>query len=232
MIRLHPIPLRYLEPDKRFKNFQWIEVDVKKDTHDPRPESYRVNAETIELGDVIPTRDYEERRKWLERSPHFCRSVEELQERQKEAETSLGILVPRRITRIYTRRKPDSARAEWEVQEDRVRNQQLLPFPGFDKPMRIEYIASEFRVKWECDDEACGGHDMGLLKWDLHEMWRREAKGDMIAADRKAEEAMKARLNEERRDVFLILGNHRKAWSSFMLVDTYEAPVKTQMSLF
>ena len=57
-IRLFPIPYRFLESDKRFKKYQWIEVEIAKSS-DPRPESYEVNIDSIHiLGDPLPTRPY------------------------------------------------------------------------------------------------------------------------------------------------------------------------------
>ena len=38
-IRIYPIPFRKLEYDQQYKKFQWIEVDVEKNTSDYRPDS-------------------------------------------------------------------------------------------------------------------------------------------------------------------------------------------------
>ena len=37
-IRLYPIPFRYLDDENKFKKYQWITADIRKDTHDTRPE--------------------------------------------------------------------------------------------------------------------------------------------------------------------------------------------------
>ena len=34
LIRLYPIPLRYLEDDKVFRKYQWIEADIVKSDRD------------------------------------------------------------------------------------------------------------------------------------------------------------------------------------------------------
>ena len=47
-IRLYPIPYRFLSPDRRFKKYQWIELNVKKGS-DPRPESYRLDIDSIKI---------------------------------------------------------------------------------------------------------------------------------------------------------------------------------------
>jgi hypothetical protein len=40
-IRLYPIPFRKLSYDKRFSKYQWIEINVERNSKDFRPESYR-----------------------------------------------------------------------------------------------------------------------------------------------------------------------------------------------
>lgn len=53
-VRIYPIPFRSLKNDKRFKKYQWIEIDLQKNLKDSRPESYRPididNIKPLELG--------------------------------------------------------------------------------------------------------------------------------------------------------------------------------------
>jgi hypothetical protein len=52
-LRLFPVPYRLLETEKRFKKYQWIEVEVTK-APDPRPESHKIRPQSIEiLSDVL-----------------------------------------------------------------------------------------------------------------------------------------------------------------------------------
>lgn len=48
-IRLFPIPFRFLNPDKRFSKYQYIEASVTKALSDPRPESYKPDIDTINI---------------------------------------------------------------------------------------------------------------------------------------------------------------------------------------
>ena len=45
-IRLFPVPYRWMDDDKRFVKYQWIDVSVTKATGDPRPESHKLNVDT------------------------------------------------------------------------------------------------------------------------------------------------------------------------------------------
>src|SRR5690606_619887 len=97
LIRIYPVPHRYLEPEHRFKAFQWITARVKRHPSDPRPESYKVDPKSIELGEVIPSANDAARTKLLLDSPSLVSSVAELKARQQRSGTSLGILRPQSI---------------------------------------------------------------------------------------------------------------------------------------
>jgi hypothetical protein len=57
-LRLYPIPYRYLGGEKEFSLYQWITAGIQKKQDDSRPESFRIDCDSIEVGDVIhPTQD-------------------------------------------------------------------------------------------------------------------------------------------------------------------------------
>src|SRR5712691_10342778 len=56
-IRLFPVPYRFLDGDKQFKKYEWIAAGVSKSTNDPRPESYKLNADSIRIGDMVSSAD-------------------------------------------------------------------------------------------------------------------------------------------------------------------------------
>lgn len=93
LVRIYPIPLRYLKDESIFKKYQWIEAQVAKNESDPRPESYRINPDTITTSGVIKTdRDgnWDQRAKWVMNENNIFESVEALQGKQSEDKTSLG----------------------------------------------------------------------------------------------------------------------------------------------
>ncbi len=64
MVRLHPVPMRYMLAGNRFQKSQWIEASIRKHDNDPRPESYRIDPHSIKVGSVV--RDHAVRRSYLE----------------------------------------------------------------------------------------------------------------------------------------------------------------------
>jgi hypothetical protein len=67
LVRLYPIPLRYMDDEKIFKKYQWIKAYVTKSTSDPRPESYKIRADDIQVFDTIPTKsgNWNARAEWV-----------------------------------------------------------------------------------------------------------------------------------------------------------------------
>ncbi|MCK6557584.1 hypothetical protein HUU39_06480 [candidate division KSB1 bacterium] len=225
MVRLHPIPHRYLETEHQFKSFQFIKAKITRNLSDPRPESYRIEPNSIELQEAIPPERPEDRRKYLERSPHFCSSVEELKDRQDKHRTSLGIVVPKKIIDCSIEPRSEHERLEWEEKERTILDQQDL----FNMLKPIDFPEAQFFVSWECNDIRCRGHKMNLHQWGIHELYRK-LKNDP-ERDKKVLKAMRSRLDQSNQDVFLFLGNFRGIQFNFGLMDSYSAKKTQQLAL-
>lgn len=71
-IRIYPIPFRKLRTENQYKKWQWITLDLVKNDHDPRQESYRpvdIDADIV-MGDTLSTK-----KNWAERKPFVYREV-------------------------------------------------------------------------------------------------------------------------------------------------------------
>jgi len=225
MVRLHPIPHRYLEDGSRFSSFQWISARIARHSSDPRPDSFRVEPSSITIHDAIGPDESEARASLLLRSPNYVRSVEELLRQQRADGRSLGIMKPKEITRVIARERTQLEREQWHRAE-RLFSQVSL----FERPKPIAFPEYEFLVSWICDDPSCGGHQSGIKQWGLHELSRKLA-GD---ADRKSklEHKMAKMLDLKYREVFFFLGSFRRRMYQFGLMDCYSAPRSRQMKLF
>ncbi len=54
LIRVYPVPLRYLDDEHIFKKYQWIEASISKSKTDIRPESYKIDFNGITVQETIP----------------------------------------------------------------------------------------------------------------------------------------------------------------------------------
>jgi len=101
-VRIYPIPFRKLDFEKKYAKYQWIEVDLVKNTSDPRPESYKpYHYEKIIVKEKIPTgKD----RTWRERKKYALKNVytdmEKLigEAKNKDICTSLATFKPKNIS--------------------------------------------------------------------------------------------------------------------------------------
>lgn len=227
MVRLYPIPHRYLDSSQKFHAFQWIKVRLMKHPSDSRPESYKVDTSSIELQEQIPSTKHNKRREYLETSPHLCKSVEELKERQKNDGTSLGIVIPASINTVSIEMRSRKERKEWQEKENALLSQGSL-FGEEVKP--IDFPEAKFYVHWKCADDKCEGHKMSLHQWGIHELYRKYR--DHPDCQEKVIQAMYSKLDQTDNDVFLFLGNFRDIQYNFGLMDSYSAPVRKQGSLF
>jgi hypothetical protein len=122
-IRLFPVPYRYLEGDQQFEKYEWITASVARATDDKRPESYRLNADTIQVGDFIgPADNWRARRDLLK--PLICPSMCGIQrQRDDSGSPTLGLFKPIEIKRLSVE---PAERPEWSEQELAKLRQTLL----------------------------------------------------------------------------------------------------------
>jgi hypothetical protein len=160
-IRLYPIPYRYLSDEDKFRRYQWITARVARNHSDPRPESYAIDCESIELGDFVDTDDYE----WDARAAIVFQdqswqfeTVDQLLDAQKNKKTSIGVVTPRQILKIEVFERPQEEKASFQDKLARVRKKvaadilQLRLFDDFFVPelRNLEFMNKRIRIDWLC----------------------------------------------------------------------------------
>lgn len=166
-IRLFPVPYRFLTDDKRFRKYQWIEVRCARSPSDDRPESYRLDSDSIRvLSDPLPYRD-----KWQARKdlvfPLMAPSLCHLQRTRAETGVSLGFLRPRTISRLEIESEEDP---DWTPEEGAKLAQLDLFGSGPSQP--LEKIPCKFYYHFTCDEPDCNGHRLSCVDWELGQAYR------------------------------------------------------------
>ena len=167
-VRMYPITFRRLA-DKRFRKYQVITCEVGPPRQDNRPESLRVDQDTIRLvGDPMPPGPVGWRRR-MARLPPLARSLEEIQEAQRLRGSSIGMFRPKRVTALVLRKaKP------WTERKKAALRQQRLGL-GEEEAAELadlEQIPWSFAYRFTCDDERCTGHELGILDWEIGQSYR------------------------------------------------------------
>ena len=176
LVRLYPIPLRYLESD--FGKYQWIEADVARNLSDQRPESHKIRFEGIQTGEKIQTKNgnWDARAGWVLQPENLFQSVEALQEQQKKDKTSLGLVQPAQVTDVKAHRIPAKEKDEFmERYREAVQQMELPLDPETGREIRPLRAADyRFKIHFRCDDPRCHtDHKFSVLDWEIDALYFR-----------------------------------------------------------
>ncbi len=166
-IRLFPVPYRFLAGAQRFKKYQWIKLNVQRARDDPRPESYKLDRDSIQIvSEPLPSAS-----KWRARKeivfPLKSRSLCALRAaRKKQGYPTLGIFQPAEIKRLLI--EPDNA--EWSPSQ-LARLRQLSLFNEAPRT-ELEKIPFRFRYEFRCAEATCTGHTMVCTDWEIGQSYR------------------------------------------------------------
>lgn len=242
LVRLYPIPLRFLDDEQVFRKYQWIEAEVARNLSDVRPESFRIAPERIELGDTIPPGSvgWDARAEWIMQPDNLFRSVEALQTQQKEDHTSLGLVKPTEVTEVKAVRVPQVEAENVMARYAEVIRQMDLPLDpdtGREvKPLRAADY--RFKISFRCDDDECMGHEFSVLDWEMDALYFRlrtkyqrshqEAAGGVV-------EKLRDQVCANDKDLHFFLGNFAQRPWVFSIVGLWwpkKKPVEPQKTLF
>lgn len=122
-IRIYPIRYRYLDFDKRYPRWAIVSAKIKRNDQDYRPESFKIDDNSLEIIRKIDTTNNWQERKSIVLSLQF-RSIADIQAQGK----SLGIIKPKSIERFFSKKTS----REWNQKQQTVLNQLDLFEPNID----------------------------------------------------------------------------------------------------
>lgn len=241
-VRLYPIPLRYLDDERYFKKYQWIEAYVTKASRDARRESYKIRADEIRVLDTIEPKsgNWDARAEWIFQPENVFQSVEALQEAQQRDNTSLGIIKPGSVKEIKVEKVSEKDKAEFWQRYQAALQQMDLQFEPEPKAGVKPLSPPDFRFKvvFRCDDDRCTkDHEFSVLDWEIDALYfNLKKKGDSPEiASQKVVSKLKDDVCSPAKDLHLYLGtmaNHPHIFSIVGLWYPKKKPVSNQPSLF
>ena len=226
LIRIFPIPFRLLDDDKQFKKFQEIKADIWKSS-DPRPESYKINHDSIEvLGDPLPTvRNWEERWARVEHLKSCCMCCLQREQREHGSPT-LGFFKPHQIRKLTLR----DASTEWTEAEINKLGQQSLW--SQEELLQLEKIPYKFVYHYFCPHNDCSGHHQSCTDWEMsqaYRQWRRRYRTDWESKFRNRFEKEII----EKFDTHFFTGTVHQHPNNWMIVGLWRSPIgPRQRTLF
>jgi len=215
-VRMYPIMFRRLAA--KFRKFQVITCRAARPRDDHRPESLRIDQDTIVLaGAPISTKEGWRRR--LALLPPPSRSLEEIKAANDTAGVSIGMFRPKRIERFVIEKAEP-----WSEKQLAALHQGRLAFGEDDSAelRELEQIPWTFSYRFACDDEGCKGHELQIIDWEVgaaYRRWSRAYPGDW-------EERIRAKFGRElpAKDLHLVVGTMAAHPKSFIIIGLVYPP--------
>ncbi len=223
-IRLYPIDLRYLDKHKQYRLYDWIRVPIARNRKDPRPESYKARADSIQVLERVESdgEGWASRRQVIMRDPawHFgC--LEDLKAAQRVTRQSIGMIPVREVARIELAVRK---REEREDHEQKARDVAAAGDLFVAKHKELAFLPWRVRLHWRCEGARCPGHTATILDWGLNELGRREGREQAL---RKMEELADPR----RHELQLYMGNLFTRQHVFSIIGLWYPTLPSQLAL-
>jgi hypothetical protein len=209
LVRLYPIPLRFMDDKTTFAKYNVIDADVMRNTSDPRPESHKIRYDTIKVVDNVKTRpggNWDARANWLFDPGNLYASVEDLQQWQSQNGRSLGILKPHEVTKVEASIIGASEKTKFMASYDEAMAQLELDDPNRLHARPLTPPDYRFLYTFSCDGKC--KHTMSVLDWEIDAFyWRMKMeKGGETKAANEVVDTLK-RYATEAYDLRFFLGN-------------------------
>lgn len=222
-IRIYPIAYRELAFTDRFKKYQIMNLRAFRSSSDRRPESYKPNIPSVQLGDFVGADDNWARRWERLQTLAGATTACELYAAQGDPEApSLGLIKPRLVDRL------DIEQNE-AFSADKQQLADLAAAGDLFNAGRSALEPAPYRLKYHyfCMAHGCNGHHQTLVDWEAGQAAR------SWKASGRSEEELPALLRQkffdqlcaEDRDTFFFLGNQHQHRRSFLVLGVFWPPV-------
>lgn len=231
-IRIYPVPFRKLAQYQQYNKYDWIEIDVTKNTKDLRPESFRPVDFSKEIK-VVDHVDTGKKRDWKRRRDLVLQNVytdmTTLLRDCKEKEVSLAVMKA-----TITDFKISPTEREWDAEKLAIikANQDQLDLFGQKEVFEVvKKIPYKFSYQFTTDDEK--SRTLMIEDWELGMLYFNslvlpDVKGD----EKKACDKVKEMYFDNfacKRDLYLFLGTslkwqQRNVENPFMVIGTFYPP--------
>ena len=238
-VRIYPLPFRSLEDEKRFKKYQWIEIDLEKNPKDPRRESYRPrDIKNIKPLEFIDTNNaWEKRRKFILEKNTVHTNLNQIIQAAKNNEYSLAIFKPKKILDFIA----EPTDSKWELSKEEAVKAAIGQGSLFDE---LELYPSDFKLmpklpwkfKYKFLDDEDKSSTLMIEDWEIGQLYWNCLEGSTREeAVRKVRQKYLDDLARTK-DIHLFLGTTRR-WHStgrnpYVIIGTFYPPQIKQLSLF
>lgn len=238
-IRIYPSPFRFMEDDKRYVKYQWIELDLVKNKKDSRPESFSpANIDDIILGEKIgtgKTRDWAERKHLILKQNTIYTNLKTIISGAKAMDYSLAIFKPTEVRDFIIKRTGD----EWELNKLEAAKAALDQGSFFDESKNEDFKIIPklpFKFSYKFVDDTGTESTLMIEDWEIGQLYWNCLKGS--TPDEAADKVREKYLDDFARtkDLHFFLGTtmlwHSRAPNPYLIIGTFQPPFTDQQLLF
>ena len=234
-IRVYPVPFRKKSYNEQYKKYDWIEVDLVKNTNDSRPESFRphsIDTEIKVVGHIDTANNWEERKKTCLGKIYYNLTELIAEAKNKNIGTSLAVFKPTEILDFYA----EPVERNWDKDKlDKLNQLNLFETNKEGKFEVVQKLPYKFKFHFK-DNQGITSHMMiedwetGRLYWRQFEKYQNE--------ERAIEDVRKKYFDDfaKTKDLYFFLGTtaqfHNIAPNPFIIIGTFQPKVELQGKLF
>ncbi|MDM7996793.1 MAG: hypothetical protein QUT30_14075 [Acidobacteriota bacterium] len=238
-VRLYPVPFRRLGDKEQYKKFDWIECQIRKNTSDPRPESFRplFTEELVSVGHMDTSDNWRDRRRQVLKIGTVYQELATLIDAAKANTLSLATFKPKRIL-DFTWEEEDREWNPEKLHQMKGNYSQLELFEDNAWRETFKIIPKlPYSFSYRFIDASGRPSELQILDWEIGALyWNciRQCNGDETAAIQKVRSKY---LDEfSKKDLHFFLGTtlqfHFVAPNPWVIIGVFPIPHEKQQELF
>ncbi|MCP4129811.1 MAG: hypothetical protein GY754_02225 [bacterium] len=229
-IRVYPVPFRKLEYERRYRKYEWLELDIERNLKDPRPESYYVkDYETMTPCDFIDPKKggWEIRKKYVLHKVYDDMNKLILEAKDKNICTSLATFKPKKKIDFVV----ETTAREWDKKKVEALDQLDL-FKKYENPFKV---VNKLPYKFSYVFEDIYGKTIKLMieDWEIGQLYWNCLRGK--GSEKLACEDVKKKYFDnfaKTKDLYFFLGTTRQyhfmAKNPFIIIGVFYPPYGQQ----
>lgn len=239
-IRIYPIPFRKLEYDRQYSKYDWIEIDVLKNTSDPRKESFKpksIDCPMKIIGNIDTDKGTWRRRKEIVlKDVHKNMADLILLARDPTAMVSLAVFKPKKILDFEIK----EVEREWDrtkLAALKEKSLQMNLFQNSENPFEVvDKLPYKFSYRFVTED----GQECKLMieDWEIGALYWNCLKRHESDEFKACEDVRKKYFDDfaKTKDLYFFLGTTREFHSigrnPFLIIGTFHPRRESQLNLF
>lgn len=235
-IRLYPVAFRKKSYHEQYRKYDWIEVDLVKNTNDFRPDSFRpksMDSEIKVVGLLDTSNNWEERKKICLRKVYYNLNELIAEAKNKSICTSLAVFKPTEILDFIA----ENVDREWD-KEKLAKLNQLNLFESYTEGIFKVVKKLPYKFKFVFKDNQGIESRLMIEDWEIGQLyWNCLAKHG--GNEEKALIDVRKKYFDDfakTKDLHFFLGttqaHHHVSNNPFIIIGTFHPKIETQAKLF